>query len=606
VWIYLDGIIGKCLKTTSTCDELPVLVCEKFAKGSEGISGLNVVDSWCFVSGDGEEEGSSSCVSNEIFRGCNTVKNKHVCEDADVLFDIEYGCSWIKDLEGNEFCTDYGKSQKCSYYTTHKGCWRSDEASCSWVKVGGTYDCVVAGSGELCEHYVDMGGCTGTSEGDVCIWNSTLMKCLGVARSCEEYVSYTRCSAVNDRCFWNGNPSPSEGKCLSLEEMYTCEELSMVTCKNYNNVEGLSLYTEPCFYNYFSDVGGLYCTSVDSVTNTECKSIRTNKNVGVDSGPRYCDNAQFLFGISGKGFGCEWRVDTNECVDVLDGSNLPENCSEYETADSCNYRMIKSGSACFWNSIGDDENGTFCIGIEDIEGCGEICSNDVSGINSHFCDGNSVMTDSTSEMCRWGVVSEETGSQGCNCEGVEIPENCALLNASSPAECKQFISKRGKCFYNGDDKDDVMGVGVCWDVVDVSECSHLLNQKLCTYAKKHTYYNLENYTSASLASFLCLWNAEEEGICQSKKVDNSISSENPKISTWLLIVIIVVGVVTLVTIILVLILILKKMKSYSSHKEKEEEMTDIPKDFTHSANRFELFLCIFFSTLFISFYLNQL
>jgi hypothetical protein len=201
-------------------------------------------------------------------------------------------------------------------------------------------------------------------------------------------------------------------------------------------------------------------------------------------------------------------------------------------------------------------------------------------------------------MCKWGVVSEETFSGGCYCEGVDIPEKCTLLNVSTPSECKQFISIKGKCFYNGDD--EVTGVGVCSDIGDIMECGDFLDQTLCTYAKKHTYFNLENYSSASSAMFLCIWNVEEGGICQSKKLGNLINSDKQKMSTWVLIVIIVVGVVILVVLAVVLLLVLRKVKSSSNNKKREEEMSDFSKDLDHASGILVIGLFIYFlSFLFI-------
>jgi hypothetical protein len=324
-----------------------------------------VIDSWCFVNND--EVKDSSCISNEIFKegGCSVIKNKRICEDINVLFDIENGCSWIKDSKEEEYCIDSNKSPKCSYYITHKGCSKSEEDLCSWIKVGDVYDCAIKDSAELCEYYVDSQGCTKTSEGDICKWNTTVTKCLGVVKSCEEYISYSGCNSVNERCFWNGNPSTSKGQCLSLEKMYSCEELSMELCKNYSNFIGLTINIEPCFYNYIDDIGGFYCVTTDSVMNTRCENVKTNKNVGGNSGPKYCDNAQLLFKNDGIGFGCEWEA--NKCFDaILEEDDLPEDCSGYITNESCNYHMTKKGKSCFWNPVKDEENDTFCTGVDDV------------------------------------------------------------------------------------------------------------------------------------------------------------------------------------------------------------------------------------------------
>jgi hypothetical protein len=305
-----------------------------------------------------------------------------------------------------------------------------------------------------------------------------------------------------------------------------------------------------------------------------------------------------LFKIDGKkGFGCKWNDYDSECVDIILGeNNLPENCGGYGTSETCNYHMIKNGSTCFWNP---DKNGDLCMGVDDVEACGQICTNNMSGINTHFCDGNSVITDSTSEMCKWGVVSEETFTHGCNCEGVDIPENCTLLNVSYPSECKKFISGRGGCFFNGNIQDKISGIGVCSDIGDVMECEYFLDQSLCTYAKKHIYYNLENYSSASSTTFLCIWNAEKEGgTCQSKQLGRSMNDNNSKFSTILLLIIIV-GVVFLIIIVLVLIIIIKRVKSRGS-RIKEYEMYS-SNNLNNSINNnigYLCYLCIFFCNIF--------
>jgi hypothetical protein len=349
----------------------------------------------------------------------------------------------------------------------------------------------------------------------------------------------------------------------------------MTSCKNYSYIEGLSIDIEPCFYNYFTDIGEFHCTAAKSVMNTQCINIKTNKNVGLDGkGPKFCDNAQLLFKINGEsGLGCEWDENYDKCVDVISHNNdLPVYCSEYNSSESCNYHMIRDGSFCFWNSVKNNENENFCIAVTDVKTCDEICSNDISGINTYFCDGNIITMDSRSEMCKWGVVSEETVSDDCNCEGIEIPESCSLLNVTSPLQCKNFTSNRGNCFYNGNKEDEISGLGVCSDIVDVTECEYLLGRSLCTYAKKHSYYNLENYSSASREIFLCFWNMEREGgMCESKQLNNLVNENNPKISILLIIIIVVLALV-LIAGVVVVVLIVKKVKSHKNHKKREHEM----------------------------------
>jgi hypothetical protein len=119
-----------------------------------------------------------------------------------------------------------------------------------------------------------------------------------------------------------------------------------------------------------------------------------------------------------------------------------------------------------------------------------------------------------------------------------------------------------------------MGIGVCSDISDIMECEDLLDRILCTYAKKHTYYNLESYSSASSTMFLCIWNVEEGEICQSKKLGRSANSDEPKIPL-MLIIIVSVGAVTLIVIIIILIIIIKKVKSRGSNRVKEYEMSSI-------------------------------
>jgi hypothetical protein len=97
-------------------------ICWDIMKWCESCESLGVVNS--------EEGKYSSCVSNEIFKegGCSVIKNRQICEDANVLFDIENRCSWIKDSKEEEYCIDSNRSPKCSYYTTYNGC--------SWIKAG--------------------------------------------------------------------------------------------------------------------------------------------------------------------------------------------------------------------------------------------------------------------------------------------------------------------------------------------------------------------------------------------------------------------------------------------------------------------------------------
>jgi large-conductance mechanosensitive channel len=559
---------------------LPEFVCGEYQKGLNGISGLNVQDSWCFVSS--EDDQSKSCVSNTIFKDgdCHILNNKDVCEDVSLLFGLEYECSWLKDSQRKEYCVDFNKSQNCSFYTTQKGCFESYEGLCSWVKIDDIYQCVKMESVELCEFYTDFRGCTKTNGGDICGWNSTVGKCFGVIKSCEEYVSYSGCVSVNDRCFWNGLPFTTEGKCLSLEKLYSCEDLSMTLCKDYSNIEGLTIDVEPCFYNHFSDVNEFHCITAESVMDTQCRNIETNKNIGLDEkGPKLCDNAQLLFKINGEnGVGCEWDEHYNKCVDaILDNNYLPEYCSDYNSSESCNYHMIKNGSSCFWNSVDSGENENFCMRVGEVGDCVEICTNDISGFNTYFCNGNTIITDTKSEMCRWDAEKGETFERGCNCEGMEIPENCSLLNVTSLSQCKNFTSERGKCFYNGDNLNEGSGFGICSNIDDIRECEQFLYQPLCTYAKKHTYHNLESYSSISREIFLCFWNVEKEGgVCESKKLSNSMNENNPKISTLLLIIIIIAVVVFVLIIVGVLLfIIVKKVKSRRNNNKREFEMSFI-------------------------------
>jgi hypothetical protein len=554
LWVKRDKY-EKCIKTEITCNELPGFLCEEYEKGSEDITGLNVIDSWCFVNDEKKENGL--CVSHKIFvDDCNVIRNKRVCENADELFDFKYGCSWVKEDDGKEHCIESEKSGECSDFTTLKECLESSEHFCSWVKIGNYYSCVLEKSAELCEYYMDVNGCSETIGRDRCTWNLTVGKCLGASKSCEEYDSYNKCKSVSDKCFWNGADSSKNGRCVSLEEVYTCNNLSMTICKTYDSIEGLTLDINPCFYNNVFDEG-FYCVSAESVMNTKCENIKTNEKVGVKKTPKYCDNAQLLFNISGKnGFGCKW--DENECVDViLEEKDLPDNCSIYTNVDDCNYHMISDKSTCFWNPTESKEDENLCMKIGDVKTCEDICSNDISGINTHFCSGN--IMNSRSEMCKWEeITGEENDSYSCNCKSVDIPESCRLVNISSPSECNQFISLKGKCFYNGDNIDNVKW---CFDIVDIEECENFQNQTACTYAKKHTYKNLEPYSSVPSTALLCYWNAEV-GECRSKKLSNTINEEE-KNSLLVMIIIIItsVGVVSLVVVIVIVVIVIKKRKS---------------------------------------------
>jgi hypothetical protein len=167
--------------------------------------------------------------------------------------------------------------------------------------------------------------------------------------------------------------------------------------------------------------------------------IKTNDYVGNGTGPRYCNNAQILFDIGGKGFGCVWDGGSGGyCSDlVLKSVSLSASCLNF-TKEDCNYNVTKDGKSCFWNDNGLNSG---CMS-KDVENCASICNNDVSGFNTHFCDGNTVHTSITSELCKWlGEEGSDETHTGCSCEGVEIPENCVDLNISSPSECKKLVSE---------------------------------------------------------------------------------------------------------------------------------------------------------------------
>jgi hypothetical protein len=436
-----------------------------------------------------------------------------------------------------------------------KGCTNAGIIECSWIKIVNEFNCISKEKADLCEYYINLNDCTRSGSGEECLWNSTIGKCTSNFKTCDKFTSNYTCNTINDRCFWNE-------KCIDLEKEYKCSNLTMVNCKNYINIEGLTIIDEPCFFNNYDDKNddekGYYCTSIDSVKNTICDNIKTNSQISDENSPKYCDNAQLIFKINGnKNLGCEWNDKTKNCIDISEETEnpLPENCSEY-TVESCNYNFSRDGKECFWN-YGDSKGA--CIAMNDIDKCNKICSNDISGINTHFCDGNNIKL----EICKWGE-EKEGNPRDCNCEGISIPENCTSFKVTSPSDCKKLDS----CFFNRKNEDNIGNI-TCTDIDDISECKDILNDSLCKYAKKYTFHNLESFSSTSEFTFLCIWDIEHDQ-CISKKLNKINIVKSGKTSYLILIIIIIIGIVIIIIIIIIFILIIKKIRNHKNGKENKE------------------------------------
>jgi hypothetical protein len=342
-----------------------------------------------------------------------------------------------------------GGSEKCSFYTTLKGCSVSKEGKCSWIKTEDGFTCVSEKTADFCDFYANEDGCTESIHHDLCVWNSTTGKCSGASKSCLDFTSKKACAAVSDECFWNDFPSPSQGQCLSLEEAYKCSDLSITLCGNRYNVKRLIVEDEPCFFNGVNSEA-FECVSVENVVNSTCENIKTNGIEGGSFNLSYCDSAQFLFSINGKnGMGCVWDEDLSSCIDAAprDGG-LPVECGEYVLEADCRMHVTQSGKKCYWNVYDGPTVMASCMDFENVESCNSICTNDASGIGSYICDGNVVQKDILREVCRWEQKEFENVSRNCNCEGEPILENCTLKMVNAPTECSSLLSAKGSCFYN--------------------------------------------------------------------------------------------------------------------------------------------------------------
>jgi hypothetical protein len=102
------------------------------------------------------------------------------------------------------------------------------------------------------------------------------------------------------------------------------------------------------------------------------------------------------------------------------------------------------------------------------------------------------------------------------------------------------LSAKGSCFYNNY-FDTELGMFVCADVLDITECAEIFKDTSCIYARKHTFQNLESNSSISPAVFLCLWDVENK-TCRSKKLDAIDIVPKSKNSFTLTIVFVIIGV----------------------------------------------------------------
>jgi hypothetical protein len=508
------------------------------------------------------------------------IMNLTQCESTRINNDGNtISCSWI-EVNKSESCIKHGTGNNCTDYTTAEECdiIRNGEITtkCTWVGVIGDYSCVSEGGAEFCGHYLSEESCTQTVTEEVCEWNNKTKKCDGKQKQCDEFLSWNGCESVNEGCWWNGLKH-GNGKCMILEGDYTCSNLSKYVCENYLNINGLTITDEPCFFNGISEENGNSCVSADSMrfVNISCGDIKTNEQtIPNETSPKFCDNAQLLFGISGmNGYGCYWD-DNNTCLDMLD-TNISRTCSEYKSIEQCNYHFSVDEGECFWNDIDKSDEKNACKSTNLISNCSTICTNDVAGINSHFCSGGSDVFDISSEICRWSG-SDVVIVEGCNCEGIEIPPTCKdlfLNERITPSECKTFKSEEGNCFFNGN-TENYSGEFVCSSTSLITKCGDLLDSSLCKYAKKYIYINLESSTSSSFSSFLCLWDYEE-GVCESKGVGKTeeLNKDKNSFQTILIIIITSTVVVLVLVIIFIIIVVIVLRRSKSRILEKEQKTT---------------------------------
>jgi NADH:ubiquinone oxidoreductase subunit 3 (subunit A) len=529
--------------------------------------------SWIEINNIGE------CINEKTASRCDFYVRFDDCKET--IDNSE--CVWING-NGLESCILEKTANECNYYRNMKDCTKTNNnVICSWIKKDNNYSCINEKSSELCEYYMTKDGCTMTGSGSVCSWNSISGKCSSGSKSCSDFTSYSGCNAVNEQCFWNGKLYSSDGVCVALEKEYMCINLSKTVCNNYGNIEGLTIVDEPCFFNGV-DEKELSCRSVESVMKRSCDVIKTNERVDVGGGPRYCDNALLIFGMNGDdGMGCVWD-ETNSCKSLLEDEILIlESCDEYKSVEECNYHTRKDGVECFWNGDGmNDED--MCVSVEEIENCSVICTNDISGINAHYCDGKAMDSGSTSEMCKWEESGEET-NKNCNCDGVTIEENCGLMKATSGSDCKKLKSLKGGCFFNGNSNESVGTEIKCTDISDVTECEFLRDDVLCTYAKKSIYTNLETNSSSGLMTFLCIWDVETR-VCKSKEIGKVQKEKNNNQATVIVVIIIIVVVFILAVATVIVIIVLFMMKKVKKQKNNEQECSIINEN-TESSKEIE-------------------
>jgi hypothetical protein len=222
VWVELHEQFEGCLDVEVTCSDLSYFVCESYMNSSQSVTGLSVYDAPCFFNGEDKKE--MSCVSKNDFS--------------------EERCSMLRSMKICNGVEEIGWTMKCA-----------------WIKIANYSSCIVDGTAELCEYYVQSESCKKTSVGEICSWDSITGKCTSGLKSCDLYKSYNACSAVGDRCFWNGNSTSLEGECLSLEKEYECSNLRYSVCNTYGYVDGLIVRDKPCFFNGPADDDKLHCVS---------------------------------------------------------------------------------------------------------------------------------------------------------------------------------------------------------------------------------------------------------------------------------------------------------------------------------------------------------
>jgi hypothetical protein len=77
----------------------------------------------------------------------------------------------VMNSDEQTLCIDFGGSEKCSFYTTLKGCSLSKEGKCSWIKAEDRFTCVAEKLANFCEFYIHENGCSESISHELCVCN---------------------------------------------------------------------------------------------------------------------------------------------------------------------------------------------------------------------------------------------------------------------------------------------------------------------------------------------------------------------------------------------------------------------------------------------------